>query len=975
MLKRLLIIVLLIPLFSWAQSTGKIAGYVTDASTGEGLAGANIVIEGTLMGAQSDADGLYFILNVPVGTHDVRAVYVGYGDVLVQQARVSANTTTNQDFSMQESAIEVDAVIVTAERPLVEKNVTQSYSLVTSENIETIPVRGFNSLIALQASVVVQDGNVHIRGGRTEETGYYLDGANVTSPLSNTNAVYIIQDAVEEIQVLTGGYTAEFGGANSGIIQSELKTGGRDYNLSLDFQTDNFVAKGEKFLGTYSSQDHFLTATAAGPIVSENIRFFVAYENYFVGDTKKRFSKGYEFNDLMDFNTSNNQDTTYNISYPDGFTPGNERTRHSINSTLLFDSNPFQFRVSALYNYREEYFTNQPMLEVLNSRDQMTVANTLLLSGKFTHVVSPTTFYDLKVSYFDAGTETEDDWYGTNWRAWNDSARIADDYGVTMRSAFRDFNTSAYRYDLSGFPFSRNGDVESSYFKSDNQYFSVNGTITNQMNVHELKAGFEYRQHTLRRFLINPEVMSTIDPGQTEDQVNPVVWKEFLGNTYGYDFYGNELDSGEDGAREPVFASAYLHDKIEYSDLIINAGIRLDYFDTKDRTLISPDNPDVNVTTSTIAESAWKDLDPVMKVSPRLGFSFPASERTVFYAQYGKFSQMPELNDVYYNSSQYGTQIVSGGNFYTAPVGFGLKPMHTTAYEVGFRQQVGENVAFDLTGFYKNIKGQPGASRIIANPLSEITTFNYITNGDFATTKGLEFKLQVRRTKNLSAQLNYTLTSAEGTGSGETAYLSAVDRNAETPTIVSPLDYSQTHRGSINLDYRFGRDEGGPVLNQLGANVLFSFNSGHPYTSVYYPPGGQVNAYDAGVDYMLDTRSREAREPINASETPWVFNTDLRLDKSFTVTDDLTATIYMRVTNLFNSKNPVNVYEATGSSSDDGHLADPNYSGDFVNVYGEQYIEMYKAINGKNGQSYLDFVGEELYDNPRQILFGIKVVY
>lgn len=235
--------------------------------------------------------------------------------------------------------------------------------------------------------------------------------------------------------------------------------------------------------------------------------------------------------------------------------------------------------------------------------------------------------------------------------------------------------------------------------------------------------------------------------------------------------------------------------------------------------------------------------------------------------------------------------------------------------------------------------------------------------------------MQVRRTKNLSALFNYTLTSAEGTGSGETAYLSAVDRNAETPTIVSPLDYSQTHRGSINLDYRFGADEGGLVFNRSGANFLFSFNSGHPYTSVYYPPGGQVNAYDAGVDYMLDTRSREAREPINASETPWVFNADLRLDKSFTITEDLAATVYMRVTNLLNTKNPINVYEATGSSSDDGHLANPDYSGGDVSVYGQDYVDMYKAINGKNGQSYLDFLGEELYSNPRQILFGIKVVY
>ncbi|RMH60907.1 MAG: TonB-dependent receptor, partial [Calditrichaeota bacterium] len=828
MLRRLLLLFFLtIPLTLFAQSSGKITGFIQDKQSGEPLVGVNVILEGTSMGAMSDVDGYYVVLNVPVGTYTLRANYIGYQDVVVENVRVSAGITTNINFELSQKTLELEeAVVVMGERPLVEKNVTQSYSLVTSESIESLPVRGLNDILNLQPSVVVQDGAVHIRGGRSEEVGYYLDGASTVNPVSNNNALYIIQDAIEEVQVLTGGYGAEFGGANSGIVKSELRTGGKDFHASLDFQTDRFAGEGEQFLGTYAYQDHYLTGTFSGPLFSDNVRFFAAVENSFIGDTKKRFSKGYTFTDLIDSNPKNAvKDTIASMSYPDGFTPGNDLNRWALNSTVLFDFQPFQFRLSAVYNFGRSHFSNQPMLEVLNERDQYTDVNTLLLSGKLTHVINPTTYYDLKVSYFNAGSETFDDYFGNDWRAWNDSSQIAQktNGAVTYRSAFR----APYDYKFNGFFFSQNGKLESNYAKTSQNYFSGALDFVTQYNKeHEIKAGFDVRSYTLRQFVINPTVMETIPAGQSETDVPQVQWKEYLGNTYGYDFYGNELDNGFDGAKKPLFAAAYLQDKIEYQDLIINAGVRLDYFDTDDRTLKNPGNPEVDENNKTIAESAWEDVKPFVEVSPRLGFSFPVSDKTVFYTQYGKFVQMPQLNDVYYNSTQFGTQIVSGGNYYTNPIGFGIQPMRTTSYEIGFRQQVGDNAAFDITGFYKNVKGQPAARRQFADAGALITTYNYITNGDFATTKGLEFKLTLRRTKNLLAQLNYTYTQAEGTGSGETAYLSAVDRNSETPTIVSPLDFNQRHRGSVNLDYRFGPDEGGAIFNNFGANLLFTFNSG-----------------------------------------------------------------------------------------------------------------------------------------------------
>ncbi len=981
----ILLIALTMPILVFAQSSGKIVGVVKDKQTGEPLAGVNVVLQNTMLGATTDIDGYYVILNVPVGTYNIEASYVGYKKVVVQNIRVSANTTTEQNFELESTILEGEEVVVVAERPLVEKHVTQSVSKVTSEELETIPVRGVQDIIALQASVVVQDGEVHIRGGRTEDNGYYLDGASTINPMNRQNTIQVIQDAIEEIQVLSGGYTAEFGDANAGIIRTELKTGGPEFKFSIDAQTDKFASEGKKFLNTYSYREHIIAATASGPI-TKNLRFFIAYENRDVGDAVKRFSKGYKFfygeggnldAPLVDtYPKTSHKDTLDAITYPDGFTPNNWYKQHSINSTLLWDLQQFKFRLSGVYTFRKSFYVDFPMRNIFNTREQPYYSNTLLLSGKFTQVLNPKTYYDVTVSYYLNTGERHDDWFGTDWRSWRDSAKVADYTGgrVTYRAKW----DPDYNYLINGFTFLRDGTPIYGYSKNKQNYFGAKFDMVSQVTSnHELKFGASWRQYTIRQFSISPGVMKELDRfGGVEDSVPEAVMAAWTGNVFGYDLWGNkEVDSGFDGAKKPVFAAAYLQDKIEYKDLIINVGLRFDYFDTKQRKLKNPRNVQIDEETHTVKPSEWEDVKPFMYVTPRLGFSFPVSDRTVFYAQYGKFVQTNEFNDFYYSSYQYGRQI-GVGYFFPTPVGFDMEPIRTTQYEVGFRQQFGEYAAIDITGFYKNVKGEVQADRITPEPGATIQSYNILTNGDFSTTKGLEFKFTLRRFNRLMAQLNYTYTDAEGTGSGQTSYISAVDHLSPRPTRLNPLDYAQRHRGTLNLDYRFGKNDGGPVLEQLGINLLYTFNSGHPYTLVT-TPGGQAGPYDSGVDYMVDTRSRRALEPINNSTTPWYHRVDLRIDKSFNVTDKITATIYTRIYNLFNIKNVINVFQVTGSAEDDGLLSgviDPQRARSFISAYGGQdYVKMYKAINLENGQAYWDIVGRQLYGHPRQIFFGLKL--
>ena len=226
--------------------------------------------------------------------------------------------------------------------------------------------------------------------------------------------------------------------------------------------------------------------------------------------------------------------------------------------------------------------------------------------------------------------------------------------------------------------------------------------------------------------------------------------------------------------------------------------------------------------------------------------------------------------------------------------------------------------------------------------------------------------------------MNYTISQAEGTGSGRSSYLAALDRQSEPPLMVNPLDFNQAHSGSVNLDYRVSRTNS--MLDGLGSNLLFTFNSGHAFTYVYRPVGGQVSAFDAGVDYMFDTRSRQALEPIGSSTTPWVYNLDLKMDKRFDI-GGYGLTVFARINNLLDRRNALNVYQATGSATDDGFYGNEVYSASFIELYGQDpdgdgvtdYEEMYRAINIDNDESYRTQVGGRLISAPRQVFLGFSV--
>jgi hypothetical protein len=178
------------------------------------------------------------------------------------------------------------------------------------------------------------------------------------------------------------------------------------------------------------------------------------------------------------------------------------------------------------------------------------------------------------------------------------------------------------------------------------------------------------------------------------------------------------------------------------------------------------------------------------------------------------------------------------------------------------------------------------------------------------------------------------------------------------------------------LDYRFAKNDGGSILEQLGLNLLFTFNSGHPYTQLKGVDAvglGQNAAWTGGVANITDSRSNTPVEPINSSITPWNFNLDLRIDKTVSILN-FDVNIYVYVQNVLNTKNVTNVYYATGNAYNDGFLQSAIAQKLIASAtYTQRFADLYQTIDLANRQANFNRNGFDLFGTPRQLRAGILI--
>ncbi|MBN1299770.1 MAG: TonB-dependent receptor [Melioribacteraceae bacterium] len=986
-----LFVLLLVQSTDFASTKGRIKGKVVDQQTGEPLIGANIIVTGSSFGAATDLNGEFILLNLDAGTYELKASFIGYRSVTIQDVRVNSDLTTYLTFELPSEDITTETITVMAEKALIKRDATSSVRIADRESFENLPVRGVNNVIALQAGVV-SDNGIRIRGSRTDEIGYYLDGVNITDPVANSateNAagdgrlVSIGNDAVEEVQVETGGFSAEYGGANAGIIRTQLRTGGTELHASFEYFTDNIAFQSkddffdqEKRLGTYWYGQNTSSFVLSGPLFSNKVKFFYNLE-YNFNRTSTR--KGYDPVNLGLIQMPDDVDEADNVipgdavdfNYPGGVFFNDQDESYSHAATVLLDLNPISLRLGGTFATSEfQVGANglQTMLRKRNGIDDVTDGTVNL---RMTHVLSPKMFYEITAGYAFYDWERTDQYLGDDFWAYGDSVANANAGAFWVRTE-KDMLISSRngRYiqpaalDIYGFAFSRENSIPVNYLKRNRASINFKGDFSLMIGRHHsVKIGGEFQQYTIRNWDSRSQFNYAGQLSRGELTQEQILYNAGV-NNYGYDVLGNEVDDDFFyGPKKPVFAGVYLQDKIEYSDIILNLGVRFDYFDTDNLTFVDPARPELAftsvATSGELLEDGWKKVEAFSGVSPRLSVSFPVTDRTVFHAGFGKYVQQPSLGDLYTGVHNWAYQI-GGGFFFSAPVAVNLQPTRKTHYEIGFRNQFTDFLAVDLTAYYDDIKDQVQFRLQRTDAASPYKAYTTLSNSDFATTKGLELTLTMRRYERVAINASFTFSDAKGTGSYPNSNSGIIGAPLDgvtifTPQYISPLEFNRPYQGNVNIDYRFGPNDGPAFLHNFGVNLLARFNSGHPFTRGV-----------GGRNLETDGRDRRPVEPLGASMTPSGFQVDLKVDKTFNIWDKLNANIYIRVLNLFDARDVLDVYKRSGDAGDDAYISDPSLGGVLVDTYGSEYEELYKTLTfSRNG----------FYSNARQILFGVRLEY
>jgi hypothetical protein len=994
----ILFLLLLLPAMALAQS-GKLRGQITDQETGEALVGANIIIVGTSYGAATDVNGQYIIQNLIAGTYEVKASYIGYQAKTISNVRINADLTAGLDFQLAAEGIQVGTVEVIAEKPLVNKYNTNANRITTSDDIEALPIRGVDNILAVTPGVVLQDNQIFIRGGRQDEVGFYLEGSNITDPMVGGRQVTLVQDALEEISVQSGGYNAEYGNANSGIIRQQIKSGTPEWKFSLEYMTDNIGFNssddrysGEKSLGAYWFGYNETVATFSGPIFIPEIKFFGLFDYNFINDQTPQSLPGINLGLIGDPLSGD----TLDITYPAGARPNSWLENYTGTGSFTFDLNPTIIRLIGTYtstNSPNPWSSARDLTQIGNylntGRTEMVETEDGAVNLKLTYLFSGSSFLEFNGGYSFSNLDRFDPYLQDRFLEYGDgkaNEEVGFDWAYNPETGENRY-TLPTDLILYNFKFKPYGANVSGYQKFNRQNYNFNLAYTSQITKeHNLKIGAEYQYYDIANYSFGNERLLTL-PSKINDDANSsdplgeatIIRREGV-SMFGYNEFGEKTNDGLeewDQSRNPNFLGVYAQDRIEYNDLIINVGLRYDRIDIDNWIPIDLSRPELtwNKQTQDIIPTGLVQTEASDYVSPRLGFSFPVTDQTIFHAQWGKFVQQSRLRDIYLGINATGSNL-SGGFFIPAPVGFDVKPTLTTQYEVGFTQQIGVFASVDITGFYKDIKDQIVYDQILVADDSPYGSYFALINGDIATTKGVEISYNMRRIERFKVDGSITFTDAKGTGSYPNSNRGIVGAPLDGVTIfkpqyINPLEFNQATRVAFNVDYRFGKGDGGPILQELGLTFLGKYSSGHPFTT------GK-----GGADLEGDARDRQPLEPLNNSTTPSTFQVDMRLDKTFNIADLFDMNIYFFVINLFDNDNIQNVFHRTGTSSDDGYLGDPNLGGTQVATYGPDFAALYTALNlDYHQQWYNATTGNAyttqpvIYGPPRQVRFGIRLEY
>ena len=874
--KLIIWLMIIIPTILSAGVTGKIRGRVVDAVSDEPLVGVNVIVDGTNMGASTDIDGYYNLIGLTPGTYSIRVSYISYAPMLVTDVKVMVDLSTDINFQLQSAMLEGEVVTVVAQAPSVRKDVTSTSYRVSSEEIEALQVVNLSDIINLQAGVV--EG--HFRGGRGGEVMYIVDGIPINDSYSGDVPMDIENDMIQAMEVISGTFNAEYGQAMSGIVNIVTKEG-QNY----------FSGKISTYFGDYVSNhnDVFNHIDDVNPLAINNFSMslsgplptIMGMPANFSIMARRSYTEGYLFGRevFLPSDSSNFYDPDNPVIDSTGsgeVVPLAPNERQTVQGKLtLKPYSKGKLNISGFYQSRE-YRDYDRQFKYNPQGNYQRFNGDYRGSLQFTHLFSAETFITLNASqgFTEYSQYVYDNWqdpsYVPLWYATGTGGNGFSTGGMKMWQHRRSNTDNIGKFDFTS-------------------------QITKEQ---KLGIGMSLKQGDLRLH----EFWLYFDENNQVNQPPDSSW------------YNNEY------RHEPIEMTAYIQDKLELGEMIINAGLRYDYFDPDGEVPVNFNDP---------RHSELRKAETSSQLSPRLGIAYPITDVGVIHFSYGHFFQIPAYEHLYINPDFEVSLIQLEGDQpprgrFNAMGNAELQPQKTVSYEIGLKQGLTENLTLDLTAFNKDIRDLIGME--VRDDIYGGRYFRFI-NRDHANVKGITIALEQRQTPGgFGFGIDYTYQVATGNASdpNEEWVRQQADPPIESEKKRVILDWDQTN--SLNLT---------ATTSQAGYNIsmIGKFGSGLPYTR---------------------SSARYSNRIYNGEREPMTFSLDLNISKDLTIAG-YQLSPYLKVSNLFDRKNTRDVYDSSGS-------ADFDYDMNFQTYRGYSTQEEY-------------YTRPDFYYEPRKILFGMSLKF
>ena len=970
----LVILSLLASTVLFAGTTGRIAGKVKDEN-GNAIAFATVLVEGLNMGANTDDKGAYIIINIPPGQYNIICRQMGYQAQKFPDVQINVDETTVLNVTLNKQAVEMEEFkVVERKQELVKAQKTNSGNTVTAESIEDLTVDDFDDIVAIQAGVSQVGGELHFRGGRTNEVQYTIDGMSVSDPVDGGNPLTLDPDAVEVTNVMTGGFTAEYGNAQSGVINVVTKSGSSDYSGKLEMKSDHL-------LGGDDSNSDIIKFSFGGPLLTpavsslrEKLTFFMnintdwydtRYKDYYQSDPVSEL-KYLVNNEFSAYDPYEGRDELI------GFDFGQDRNYndYGLNFKMKYKFNPFRnltFAVRGGKEQRDIYTHNWKYALKYSPRVETNLQQYVMT---YDHTFNPKTNLKLKGSIFKKEFDqapigvSEDSyfWVSNSWPDFDPNSYESQalhilenpvEYLTTdgVIGPEKDFE---WRYidsagnDYAITEFTQPGSIWGTYIDDENEIYTARADLEYQLNlIHSFKTGFEIMKHKIvKDQLFNPWVVDSYRyDNYLEEKATPIMHFEgeedenndgIIDNTFYIqdaegaivdsivfetptDFYSAEdqykatlVASGQTDGYEanPWQGAYYLQDSMQWEGMIVNAGLRFDFW-----YLGNDYKKFENDGSYEIFEFDDDDKFQIM-MSPRLGISHPISESSVLHFAYNYQNQLPQMQYIFTSKTPTDavtedTNVIIGNA--------SLKPQITITYEVGLQKSLSETYVMDINAYYKNIYNYVTTQKVFLQsdgslvPYSENPQDQSVDMYQYISEDyGSARGIDFNLQRSLANFISGSASYSLGWAQGNNSDVTVQDE--ATSLREFPLDWDIRHSFNLNLTFKVQKDEDWyiPKTDIIFPMDDFSINFSYNISSgkPYTQSTPEGNTYDTN-DERLDFYEEAG----------------LKFNKKFSISKNTSLKFYLNIENLFNRNNELDVYAVTGSPYYDGADLDTDNDG------------------------------------------------